>query len=139
MNLMGRDILPRLGIILQQKQGTTIHNISGIETRSIIMWIFKYPHLCTRIGRSKNHIAKSLFRENHNHNQQKGKVPLHLLDKAENELDKLINDKQIIQLEKRPDEVLISPVVITVRRDKSVKLALNSKKLDKAIYKKYQM
>ena len=90
---MRRDILPRLGISLQQtkQQGTQIHNFSGIETgKDIIKWIFKkYPHLCTRLGRSKYHIAKSLFRENNNPNQQKGiRVPLHLLEKVEKELDK---------------------------------------------------
>ena len=46
-----------------------------------------------------------------------------------------MNDKQIIRLEKCPDDVYISPVVITVKKDKSVKLALDSKKLNKAIQK----
>ena len=115
---MGRDMLPSLGISLQQtnQQGRQIHHISDIQTeKNITKWIFKkYPHLCTRLGRSKNHLAKSLFRENHNPNQQKGRrVPLHLLEKVEKELDKLINDKQIIRLEKCPDDVYISPVVIT--------------------------
>ena len=73
------------------------------------MDILKNPHLCTRLGRSKNHIAKSLFRENHYPNQQKGRrVPLHLQEKVEQELDKLINDKQIVRLEKCPDDVFIS-------------------------------
>ena len=92
-------------------------------------------------NRSKDHIEKSLFRENNNPNQQKGRRdPLHLLEKVEKELDKLINDKQKIRLEKCPDDVYIKPVVITVKKDKSVKLALDSKKLNKAIHKnKYQM
>ena len=46
----------------------------------------------------------------------------------------------MIRLEKCLDDVYISPVVITVKKDKSVKLALDSKKLNKAIHKnKYQM
>ena len=144
-NLMGQDMLPKLGISLQQtkQQGRQKHHISDIQTKkNITKWIFKkHPHLCTRLGRSKNYIAKSLLRENQNPNQQEGRwVPLHLLEKAERELDKLINDKQIIRLEKCPDDVYISPVVITVKKDKSVKLALDSKKLNKAIHKnKYQM
>ena len=121
-NLMGRDVLPKLGIRLQQKkqQGRQIHHFSDVETgKNIIKWVFeKYPHLCTRLGRSKNHIAKSLFRENHNPNQQKGRrVPLHLLEKVEQELEKLIDDKQIARLEKCPDDVFITPVVITVKND----------------------
>ena len=39
-----------------------------------------------------------------------------------------------------PDDLFVSPVVITVKKDKSVKIALDSKKLNKAIHKnKYQM
>ena len=64
---------------------------------------------------------------------------MNLLEKVEQELDKLFNDKQIVQLEKCPDEVFISPDVITIKKDKSKKLALESKKLNKAIQKKYQM
>ena len=73
--------------------------------------------------------------------QHKGRrVPLHLVEKVEHELQKLIEDKQIIRLEKCPDDLLISPVVITVKKDKSIKIALDSKQLNKAIPKnKYQM
>ena len=120
-NLMGRDVLLKLGISLQQtkQQVRQIHHISDVETgKNIIKWIFKkYLYLCTRLARSKNHIAKSLFRENHYSNQQKGRrVPLHLLEKVEQEIDRLINDKQIVRLEKCPDDVFISPVVITVKK-----------------------
>ena len=101
-NLMGRDDLQKLGIALQQKPnkspGNQINSISTIQTeKNIIKWIYnKYPHLCTRLGKSKNHIAKSIFKQNHNPTQQKGRrVPLHLLEKVERELDKLIH--QIIE------------------------------------------
>ena len=47
-NLMGRDVLPKLGISLQQtkQQGREIYHISVVETgKNIIKWIFKkYPH-----------------------------------------------------------------------------------------------
>ena len=43
-------------------------------------------------------------------------------------------------MEKCPDDLFIGPVVITVKKDKSVKIALDSKKLDDALHKnKYQM
>ena len=105
------------------------------------MILKKYPHFCTRIGKSKNHLAKSIFKQNHIPNQQKERrLHLHLLEKVELELDKLIQDKQIVKLEKLPDDLFVSPVVITVKKDKSGKIALYSKKLNKAIQKKkYQM
>ena len=122
-NLMGRDILQKLGITLQQRPmrspGNYINPISHIETeKNIIKWILrKYPYLCSRIGKSKNHIANSILKENHTPLQQKGRrVPLHLLEKVEIELDKLIQNKQITRLDKCPDDLFVSPVVITVKK-----------------------
>ena len=144
-NIMGRDVLAELGITLKAEKphGKQVHTILNIQTeKNIIKWIIqKYPHLCTRLGRSKNHIAKSLFRQNYTPSQHKGRrVPHHLLNKVELELKKLIDDGQIIKLEKCPDDLFISPVVITVKKDKSVKIALDSKKLNDAIHKNiYQM
>ena len=75
------------------------------------------------------------MKENFKPIQQKGRrVALHLPDKVEAELKKLIQDKQIIRLDKCSDEHFISPVVITVKHDKSVKIALDSKKLNDAIH-----
>ena len=88
-NLMGRDVLQKLGITLQQQQcespGNKIHAINSIETeKNIIKWIYnKYPLVCTRLRKSKNHIAQSIFERNQNPIQQKGRrVPLHLLEKV---------------------------------------------------------
>ena len=101
----------------------------------------KYPHLCTRLGRSKNHIAKFILKKEKTPTQHKGRrVPLHLVEKVEKELQKLIEYNQIIRLEKCPDNLFISPVVITVKNEKSIKIALDSEELNKAIHKnKYQM
>ena len=74
---MGRDILQKLGIALQQRPkqspGNNISSISHIENeKNIINWVLrKYPHLCSQIGKSKNHIAKSIFKQNYTPNQQK--------------------------------------------------------------------
>ena len=86
-------------------------------------------------------MAKSIFKENFTPTQHKGRgVPLHLLERVEQELEKLIEDKQIIRLENCSDEYFIIPVVITVKKDKSIKIALDSKELNNAIHKnKYQM
>ena len=144
-NIMGRDTLRRLGITLtaRKNEGKKILHITDNTTETnIIKWILKkYPNLCTRLGKSKNQIAKPTLKENFKPVQQKGRrVPLHLLDKVEAELKKLIQDKQIIKLDRCSDEHFTSPVVVTVKHDKSVKIALDSKKLNDAIHKnKYQM
>ena len=116
---MRRDILPKLGVTLSahKKPGKTFNLISKIQTeKNIIKWTFnKYPHLCTRLGRSKNHIAKLIFKTQYTPPQHKGRrVHLHLLDKVEQELQKLIDEK-IIKLDKCSDELSISLVVITVK------------------------
>ena len=136
---MGRNSLTKLGLTLTQQQvtkGKKILNINGhgIE-QNITKWIFKkHSHLCTRLGRSKNHIAKSKLKKEKTPTQRKGRrVPLYLVEKVENELQKLIEDNQIIRLEKCLDDLFIS-------QDKSIKIVLDSKELNKAIHKnKYQM
>ena len=58
----------------------------------------------------------------------------------EEELNKLIDQRHIIKLDKRSDKQFISPIVLTVKKDRTVKLALDSKKINKFIHKnKYQM
>ena len=89
--LMVRDILAKLGLTLtqQQNEGKKILNINeNIIEQNITKWIFrKYPHLCTRLGRSKNHIAKSIMKQEKTPTQHKvRRVPLHLVEKVENEL-----------------------------------------------------
>ena len=86
-------------------------------------------------------MAKSTFKENFKPTQYKGRiVPTHLLERVEKELENLIEDKQLKRLEKCSDKNFISPVIITVKKDKSVKIALDSKELNDAIHKnKYQM
>ena len=123
VNLPGRDILKKLGIQLTYTNpGEKIQNIHSVQN-NISKWVFqKQPHHCTIIGKSKNHIAKSTFNQIFHPTQHKGRrVPLHLIDKVEKNLQKLIEDKQNIKLDKCSDEFFISPVVITVKRDKSKK------------------
>ena len=74
--------------------------------------------------------------------QQKGRrIPVHLQKRVEKEINKLIDQNHIIKLDKCSDQKFISPIVITVRKDQTVKLvALDSKKINKYIHKnKYQM
>ena len=63
-----------------------------------------------------------------------------MLDKISAELKKLSNQGHIEKLNECSDKIFISPIVITVKKDKSVYLALHSKVLNKTIHKnKYQM
>ena len=72
---------------------------------------------------------------------QKGrKVPIHLQTKVNIDLEKLLNEGHIEKLTNCSDQFFISPIVITIKKDQSIKIALDSKILKKAIHKnKYQM
>ena len=68
-------------------------------------------------------------------------MPIHLQPKVKNELEKLLNERHIEKLTNCSDPFFfISPIVITVKKDQSIKIALDSKNLNKAVHKnKYQM
>ena len=56
------------------------------------------------------------------------------------ELEKLLNEGHIEKLTNCSDQFFISSIVITVKKDQSIKIALDSKILNKAIHKnKYEM
>ena len=100
-----------------------------------------YAQMFVRIGKSKNHTMKTQFLEEFEPVQQKGRrIPIHLQGRVEGELNKLIDQRHIIKLDKCSDKQFISPIVITVKKDQTVKLALDSKKINKFNDKiKYQM
>ena len=120
---MGRDILHKLGghLTASKPTGNTIGLISDktIE-RNIIRWIFKkYRHLCTRLGRSKNPMAKSTFEKNFKPTQHEGRrISLHLLERVEKKLRNLTEDEQIMRFEKCSDEYFINPAVIRLKKTK---------------------
>ena len=100
-----------------------------------------FQQLCLRIGKSKHRVTKHNLAKNLNRYNQKGRrIPIQLQERVEAELSKLIDQKHIIKLDKCSDKQFISPIVITVKKDQTDKLALDSKKINKYIHKnKYQM
>ena len=56
-------------------------------------------------------------------------VPLQLKTAVEAEIKKLVNPGDIGRIDKITDEVYIQPVVITVTRNKTVKIALDARLL----------
>ena len=67
-NLMGRDIFTKLGLTLTQQQANKGKNVLNIDKniieKNITKWNFKkYPHICTRLGTSRNHIVKSILKK----------------------------------------------------------------------------
>ena len=73
--------------------------------------------------------------------QTKGRrFSLHLPDNVKTELNRMEKEGHIVKLNKCDEDCFISPIVITRKKDGSIKLALHSKLLNNQIFKnKYQM
>ena len=141
--LVGRDLFDALGISVTQTpkhEGSMVNTITSqcpFKTRIAK----QFPQPITRIGRSKIHIVKSKFHRNFQLKHQKGRrVPINLQERVKNEIKKLLEEGHIEKLNNCSDPDFISPIVITVKRDQTIKLALDSRTLNKSIHKnKYQM
>ena len=145
-NILGRNILPQIGIQLKQtpagKSINTISEDTNCSDQKITNWVkTSYPGLCTRIGRARNHMVHTTFLKGFKALQQKGRrIPIHIQEKVEQEIRSLIDQRHIVKLEKSSDQQFISPTVITVKKDQSIELAMDSKQNNKMIHKnKYQM
>ena len=69
-------------------------------------------------------------------NKQKARpVPLHLQEDVERELKKLFRTGHLEKINDVDEDCFVSPVVITVKSDKSVKIALDSRKLNDSCIK----
>ena len=93
-----------------------------------------------RTGRSKNFIVNIYFNKPIKPKQIKGKrLPIHLLPNVKLCIDQLIKDGHNKKLSRCLENCFISPIVITAKRDGSIKLALNSKLLNNQIFRnRYQ-
>ena len=133
--LLGRDLFPALGLSIQQSNSQKTVNQVEQENCQIKKQIATdFPDLISRIGKSKLHRVRSKFHKHYTTSQQKGRrVPINLLHKVSDDLKKLSDQGHIEKLQEWSDKNFISPIVITVKKVKSVNLALDSKVLNKAI------
>ena len=142
---------PLIGIDLFEVRGTSITQTVCSDEGSMVNTItpqcpFKtsianqFPQLISRIGRSKVHIVISKFHKNFHPKHQKGRrVPINLQERVNNENKNFLEEEHIEKLNKSSYQYFISPIVIIIKRDQTIKLALDSKILNKAIHKnKYQ-
>ena len=133
-SLIGRDLFDQLGLAVTQstshKGNCVNNNSSSPEFKEQITKTF--PELISRIGRSKHHVAKSKFHKDFQPRHQKGRrIPI---KKFNNELKKLLDKKHIKKLSSCPDIYFISPIEVTVKKDQTIKRALDSKMLNKSIH-----
>ena len=133
-NLLGLNLHEKLGIETAQRGPAEIslaEEEQELDPTSQFWrdhFVKRYPNVFNRLGRSKNHKVFSNFKDPLVPRQVKGrKVPLHLQNRVTAENKKLIKDKHIEKLEKCTTDHFIAPIVLTAKKDGSIKLALNAK------------
>ena len=137
--IIGRDLFTTLGLAVVQQQpenGKCVNNINTSTCKIKETIAPQFPHLVSRIGLSKTHVEKSKFHQKFTAKHQKGRrVPINLQPRVSAELERLKTEGHIKKLSSCSDEHFISLIVITIKKDQSIKLALDSKILNKAIHK----
>ena len=126
------DITPLLGVNWLKQLPITINkisldnNINQSETTKIHT---KFKKLFKTNQAIKNTEVKIQIKPRCYPVQQKARpIPYHLQDDVKNELDRMINSGHLERLETIEEDCFVSPVVITVKKDKTVKIALENPK-----------
>ena len=95
-----------------------------------------FPKLFTRKGRVKNYKIKIKKKNDAKIiHQKERRVPIQLQNQVDKKIDKLLKKGHIEKVDKIQDDVFIHPTVITVKKDKSVKNALDGRALNQSIAK----
>ena len=100
----------------------------------------KFKNLFDRKGQSIHHVVNTTFNYPLCPIQEKGRrIPIHVQEKIEKENDKLLREDHIQRLDKATSDCFSAPIVVTVKKDDSIKLALDAKTINRQLYKnKYQ-
>ena len=145
-NLLGLDLQEQLGVVSTQMKAESVQSLENSSLDPISdywssFFVRKYAHGFSRLGRSKHHKVYSNFKFPLVPRQFKGrKVPIHIQDRVANEIKLLMEQGHIERLDKCTTDFFIAPIVLTAKKDSSIKLALNSKQINAQIWTtKYQM
>ena len=133
------DITPLLGMDWMKKFKLTVRKIQLAETGQSEKEriINKFPDLFENNRTIKDTEINVQLKPGHHPVKQKAKpIPLHLQEDVGRELEKLIKARHLDKVNNVDGDCFVSPVVITVKKDKSVKIALDSRKLNDSCNKR---
>ena len=128
--LMGLDWMLRLKLNLNSNNDAIqTHNIILDNTeRKIIKLQNDFKDLFYNNKEIKNLSVKMNLKTGAQIIQQKGRpIPIHLQDQVEQELKRLIKHGYVEKATEITENCFVSPAVITVKKDKSIKIALDSR------------
>ena len=131
--------MKRLGITLNTTtDDNEIHNIKMDETEKKILKLKnEIKDLFYNNTEIKDLEVKIDLKKDAKIIQQKGRpVPIHLQNQVAEEIKRLIKNGYLERATEITEDCFVSPAVITVKKDKSIKIALDSRKLNEATIKK---
>ena len=132
------DITPLLGMDWMKKFKLTIGRIQLADNnQSEREKVFnQFPDLFENNETIKDAEINIQLKPGHYPVKQKARpVPLHLQKDVGRELERLIKSGHLEKINNVDEDCFVSPVVITVKSDKSVKIALDSRKLNESCIK----
>ena len=134
--LLGLDWLDKLEIGLQgNRKMNVIRHVEEDERRKKIIDehedLFKNNHTIKDLT-----IDIQLKKDAKPIQQKRRPVLIHFQKSVREELEKLIKSGHLEKADKTTEKCFISPAVITIKKDKSVKIALDSRKLNEACIKR---
>ena len=133
-SLVGRDWLRSLQYEFTAKENETSESTSTIflvqsSNTELEEAKRKFPKVFSRKGRVKDYNIKIEFLPGAKITQQKGRrIPLQLQSAVDCEIKRLLKDGHIAEVKQIKDDVFIQPTVITVKKDRSVKIALDARR-----------
>ena len=96
----------------------------------------EFPELFERRGRIKHHKIHARLHEGTAVKQQKGcRVPIQLQESVNKEVSRLMQESHIVTVQEIKEDVFLQPTVITVKKDRSVKIALDARESNKNVIK----
>ena len=132
------DITPLLGMDWMKRFRSTIGRLQFAENNQSEMEriINKFPDIFEKNESIKDTEINIQLQPGHFPVKQKARpLPLHLQEDVGLELEKLIKSGHLEKIKDVDEDCFVSPVVITVKSDKSVKIALDSRKLNDSCIK----
>ena len=144
-NIFGNDNLLKVGIEISQKHFPHFQTNKICKSNFFISTVEKdretdhisktFKQMFLRVGKTNNQMKFTRFNE-----PLKGRRnPFHQLDSVKTEQNLLQAEVDFKKLENCAKDPFISLIVATCKNNKSIKLALDSKLINKRIYKKHPM
>ena len=129
---MGLDWMKRLGIHLNAENSEIqIHNVKLDDTERIPDSLKnEFKDLFYNNKKIKDLSVKVNLKKGAQMIQQKGRpIPIHLREQVAKQLKRLIENGYLERATEITEDCFVSPAVLTVRKHKSIKVALDSRKL----------